>query len=180
MKQQEKIYHKRLAKWEAFDDIRLRVVPRYKTSGMSGDEWRTSVHVEFFHKGHVVYEAYYRDMQTAITLLGHDFLEGAFDHGAIPDKIIDLEKTACDQPGCPDTAVSKYKIKKQYSDRGDLLDAEDSSLEYYRQFCLAHNQRGDCSREDSDRNYEVLEGPGPEDNAMPPDDESPSAFGGVI
>jgi len=45
---------------------------------------------------------------------------------------------------------------------------------WYRQFCQRHLQRGDCSREDSDDNYAVVSGPGPNDAKGWEEDESPS------
>ncbi len=50
------VFHKRLRDFESFDEIRLKVVPRYKTSGLSGDEWRTGVLIEFMFKGQVIEE----------------------------------------------------------------------------------------------------------------------------
>ena len=35
---------------QAFDAVRITTVPRYKTSGLSGDEWRISAHVELLRK----------------------------------------------------------------------------------------------------------------------------------
>gem|GEM_PF-6705725 len=35
---------------QAFDEIRIVTVPRYKTSGLSGDEWRISAMIQFFAK----------------------------------------------------------------------------------------------------------------------------------
>jgi len=40
----------------SFDEIRIRTIPRYKTSGLSGDEWRISMVTEFLRKGKVVHE----------------------------------------------------------------------------------------------------------------------------
>lgn len=36
---------------QACDEIRIYTVPRYKTSGLSGDEWRISAVTEFYRKG---------------------------------------------------------------------------------------------------------------------------------
>lgn len=36
---------------QAFDEIRIFTVPSYKTSGLSGDEWRISATVEFYRNG---------------------------------------------------------------------------------------------------------------------------------
>jgi hypothetical protein len=36
---------------QAFDEIRIITVPRYKTSGLSGDEWRISATIQFYRNG---------------------------------------------------------------------------------------------------------------------------------
>jgi len=41
---------------QAFDEVRIVTVPRYKTSGMSGDEWRISATIQFMRKGRIVHE----------------------------------------------------------------------------------------------------------------------------
>lgn len=148
------IHHRRHRKWEAFDRIELDVVPRFKTSGMSGDEWRTSVRIRFSFKGEVVHEVATRDMETAILLLGHEW---TVNQEPIPEAVIEREKGLCDQPGCRDWAVVRFKVGRLTSDRGDYLDPKDTSLAYYRQFCSEHRHRGDCDREDCDANYTVLD-----------------------
>ena len=39
---------------EWYDEIRVTTVPRFKTSGLSGDEWRRSAKVTFLRKGIVL------------------------------------------------------------------------------------------------------------------------------
>jgi hypothetical protein len=151
MKLGDKVWHKRHSKWEAFDRIELDVVPRYKTSGLSGDEWRTYVAVRFSFKGVVVHEWQTRDMQTAILLLGYEWTR---QQEPIPTEVIEREKGRCDQPGCANEAPRRFLLKSLFSDHGDRLDPADQSLRYFRQFCDEHAQRGDCGREDSDANYE--------------------------
>ncbi len=174
-----RMWHRRHHDFEKFDYIELVVVPRYKTSGFSGDEWRTSVRARFYFKGEVVHETSYSDMHHAVMLLAHEYVT-CNDH-AIPDCVIELEREGrCDQPGCPLPSVSRYKLKELFSAQGERLDQGEArgDRDSYAQFCAGHLRRGDCGREDSDRNYEVLSGPGPEGsrNVI----ESPSVFGGVI
>lgn len=144
-------HHKRLPKFEAFDQIDLAVIPRRKSSDASGDEWRTSVRALFMFKGKVVHERSHNNMQNAILMLGHEWVA---QQEPIPERVIELEATRCDQPGCPNRALSKLKhIKEQFSTRGDKLDPSDQHGSYYRRFCKEHTNRGDCSREDCDGNY---------------------------
>lgn len=160
-----------------FDRIELAVEPRFKTSGLSGDEWRVGVRVKFFFKGEIIHEKSFRDMETAAALLSHSLLAG-MDNG-IPNRIIELEKTKCDQVGCHRDAVNKVRLKRLTSERGEYLhDDEGAYSTSIRRFCRRHLRRGDCGREDADDNYEVLEGPGPDASSNL--EESPSAFGGVV
>jgi len=41
---------------QAFDEVRITTVPRYKMSGLSGDEWRISGKIQLLRKGRVVAE----------------------------------------------------------------------------------------------------------------------------
>lgn len=174
------LFHKRLPEFEVFDEISLRVVPRYKTSELSGDEWRSSVHIQLFFKKHVVYEERVKDMQTATLLLGRIILIDAMDGGAIPNRVLSAEKVCCDQPSCHKPAVSTYQLKQEFSERGEKLDTSDISCTHFRRFCTQHLRRGDANREDCDGNYEVIEGPGPSESKMPGDDKSPVQFGGFV
>jgi hypothetical protein len=167
-------YHRRLPDFEAFDRIELEVVPRYKTSGLSGDCWRQIVVARFFFKGEQVHEAWFGSMRYAVMLLGSEWLR---QQEPIPERVIELEESACDQPSCTNKAVSKYRLKRLFSRSGDLLDAADQHGTYYRKFCKVHLRRGDANREDNDKNY-VVEGPGPD--ASTNVQESPAVFGGVI
>lgn len=143
-------HHRRLPKFESFDEVRLRVVPRFKTSGLSGDEWRTSVLVEFSFKGEVVHSFGARDMASAILLLGQKWIEA---QEPIPNRVIEVERERCDQPGCPDFATVQMEVVRLAADDGSWLDAKERHGTPYRQFCDRHANRGDCSREDRDENY---------------------------
>lgn len=39
---------------QAFDEIRLKTVERFKDSHYSGSEWRIQVNVEFYRKGELI------------------------------------------------------------------------------------------------------------------------------
>lgn len=153
-------WHKRLPDFETFDRIEVYIVPRYKTSGLSGDEWRQHVQVDFFFKGIKVHEFGCRDMNAMAMLLGARMIE-SYDNG-ISQKSIDAEVAGiCDQPSCKELSVSKLKIKKEFN-RGEALVTDPNLPGNFRQFCAKHLRRGDCDREDCDDNYEVMSGPGPD------------------
>lgn len=175
MSMKDKLYHRRCKDFASFDRIELVVTPRYKTSGLSGDEWRTGVVVKFHFKGEVVHETFFTSMRYAVMLLGAEWTKA---QEPIPMAVIKLEKAKCDQPGCHRDAVARFKLKRLTSDCGEYLDPADQHLEYYRKFCKRHLRRGDCGREDADDNYEPLDGIGPEQSSNL--EESPAAFGGII
>jgi hypothetical protein len=169
--QPKEAWHRRLPNWEPYDEIVLKVVPRYKTSGMSGDMWRTSTVITFKFKGVVIDSTAVRDMDCAIMLLGYEHISRTEPIG---DEVIDLERGLCDQPSCCKPATNKYLLKRICSKCGDLLDPNDRTMQYFRQFCDRHAKRGDCSREDCDANYEVLEGTGPDGSTNT--EESPASI----
>lgn len=154
-----KMWHKRHPDFEAFDSVTIDVVPRYKTSGLSGDEWRVAAVIRLWFKGEPVAERGYRDIESALKFLPAFTSEAA---SPIPTRVIELERESCDQPGCAEKAVTKCRLKKEYSDRGEELVMREGVNSHYRQFCQRHLQRGDCGLEDSDSNYEVVSGPGPD------------------
>lgn len=147
--------HRRCRDWEAFDKIELEVVPRYKTSEMSGDEWRTGVAIRFFHKGHLVHEDFRTGMQYAIMMLADIWVKA---QEPIPEEVIQIEQDRCDQPGCKKSWGFKRFLKRIATNEG-WLDPENTSFRYFRRFCADHLKRGDCGLEDNDQNYE-LEGEG--------------------
>lgn len=136
---------------QPFDEIRLKVVPRFKQSGLSGDEWRISVTAEFSRKGKLIQEVHAGpDMERACGMLFHKLMEAqdsgnAYFGGA--------ENGKCDQEGCSKEAEFLYRIRKAYDDRGKRDEIYDG---YHRQFCKDHNHRGDSSLGDNDSNYELI------------------------
>lgn len=173
------VFHRPHSDAEGIDEIRIKTVPRFKTSELSGDEWRVSALCEFFRKGVKVYDRSFSSLKYAIQFLpwlvhvemitGKDAPEAALFR-ADPDE--------CHQPGCPDKAANVYRLKKIYSDTGEGPLPNESGFEYRRSFCVKHSHRGDCGLEDADVNYELVKGKG--GKVIAPDDISPSGFGGVI
>ena len=91
---------------------------------------------------------------------------------------VEFPKDLCDQPGCPEKAVTVYRIKTLYNRDGSL--AEHQYDNQTRQFCARHAERGDSDREDQDANYEVLSGPGPLGARQEPGDVSESVDLGAV
>lgn len=162
---------------QAFDEVRITTVPRYKTSGLSGDEWRISAKVQFLRNGVVRYEdGGFRNVETAVHMLSGVWFRARDDgHGYFAG-----EEDFCDQEGCKEPAIITYRVRREYS-RDDPHEwnreiAESDRLTV-RRFCQRHAVRGDCAFDDADENYEKVEGPDP---TPEPEDESPSMFGGVL
>jgi hypothetical protein len=164
---------------ERVDEIRLVTVPRYKTSGFSGDEWRTSVRMELRYKGEVVAESHASDHRSAIMMLGEFFIMSSETDENRWGNTQRLHDKSCDQAGCSEEPVSKYEYLAYYDRLGHKDEVKDWNRSYV-QFCQRHLKRGDCGLEDADSNYKVIEGHGSDHSTLLLDEESPSQFGGVI
>lgn len=156
---------------QAFDEVRVTTMPRYKTSELSGDEWRISAKIEFMRKGRVVATETCRDVETACRLMAW-FHSKACGEGK---GFFAGEGDLCDQEGCAETATVTYRKKQDYCREGHAHEIKYG--EKTRRFCARHSTRGDCGLDDADANYELIDGSREEPHKT---DESPSAFGGVI
>lgn len=144
---------------DIFDDVRIRLVPRYKTSGLSGDEWRVSAILEMRRKGTVIYTRGYRNVETAAAHLPW-LLQTVLELGddEIPEwiKQIKRDESLCCQPSCASPATARYRLKKEFSREGFEGVVSDTGGGVFRQFCDEHKTRGDCGLEDADRNYDLV------------------------
>lgn len=143
---------------EYFDEVVIRTVPRYKTSGLSGDEWRVSAVIELKRKGMVLFDRGFGTLAAATAFLPGIFISAR----EVPIDVMHEERARplCMQPGCAERAVTVYRKKVVY-DRSGHSHEPMTGGEYLR-FCRRHARRGDCGLEDSDANYEVVSGPGPD------------------
>lgn len=140
---------------QAFDEIRIVTVPRYKTSGMSGDEWRISARIEFYRKGRKVHEETgLRNVETAAKFLAYEHAR-ASDNG---HAYFATEGDRCDQEGCAERATVQYRKLFDYCRSGHKTNPLELFPDRWtvRQFCDRHKQRGDCALDDADVNYELL------------------------
>lgn len=151
--QQKELAHKLHPDDEWFDEVKVMTVPRYKTSDLSGDEWRIGIHVQFFKKGVLVAEMSKTNMMAALLQSVMYLRECAEFREHVPE-----EDVYCDQPGCKEKAVSTYMLKEEFSRYGEGPLPPNSTYIWYRRFCTKHLERGDCGREDADRNYVVKKG----------------------
>lgn len=134
---------------QAFDEVRIVTVPRYKESGLSGDEWRISASIQFFRNGVLAHEEYASNVETACALVAYYHAKAigegkAFFAGDDP---------FCDQEGCANHATVTYRLKQQFCDQGNPHELHGETV---RRFCERHARRGDCGLDDADRNYEQV------------------------
>ena len=138
---------------QAFDEIRIRVIPRFKESELSGDEWRISAQIEFFRKGKLILDDQVNDMQTAVGCLYYKYIRAIDDGHAYYAG----DGVHCDQEGCNEKATMLYRIKQDYcADFGGCGQKKDLYTGSHRCFCEKHSTRGDQDRQDNDDNYEMI------------------------
>lgn len=140
---------------QGFDEIRIKVVPRFKQSDLSGDEWRISTLVEFMRNGMVLNsETHGSKMEYAAGMVYADLMR-AQDNG---NGYFAGDGIHCDQEGCHEPGKFVMKILKEYCCGGGNCGQEKKSYsQRYRLFCDKHKRRGDSDLEDNDKNYELVE-----------------------
>lgn len=138
---------------QAFDEVRIVTVPRYKTSGLSGDEWRISARIDFMRKGRVVHSEVAGKVQAATAMLPGLYLRAMDDGLGYYAGMDDL----CDQEGCAEKGTVTVLLLKEFS-RDDPHTWNRKDERRFRLFCDRHAKRGDCGMDDADRNYRVLSG----------------------
>lgn len=131
---------------QPIDEIRITTVPRYKESGLSGDEWRISAKAIFIRKGMVISEKSYSNIEYAVRLLDRDLIHISEGNGGYYGG----EGNLCDQEGCSSEVTVKYQMKKEYCRQGHGTELSSPQVRF---FCDKHKTRGDCGLDDADRNY---------------------------
>lgn len=152
------ITFKRLDDDDWYDGVKLEIIPRYKQSHLSGDEWRYHVEVQFLRKGHVLKERGFGSVEAALDFIPsmrHFSFSDADDTEYEKRKQIDFD-AICFQPGCSEKATVEYKLKKEYCQVAPHDGGHDPHFDVRRRFCVKHKTRGDCGFEDSDMNYETV------------------------
>jgi hypothetical protein len=172
---EKKWFRPRLDDDKFIDAITIETVPRFKTSGMSGDEWRTSVLCIAYRKGRRIKERTVGDIAYAQQMMATN--DWWTDDEAIPEPR--MAEDLCDQPGCAEPWTVLYRRVKEGCGRcGSRRDAYEGT-DYAQAFCERHAHRGDSSLSDSDDNYEPVIGAHPSEQVPRPEDESPSVFGNI-
>lgn len=141
------------------DEIRIVTIPRFKTSGLSGDEWRTNKQFQYLYKGKVVHtETAPSDMSCAIGFLYKNFILAA-EEGKLDDiHYNSFFQTKCQQHGCSEDATAFFTINEMKNPDGtpypDLLIKD--KPKYFRGFCNNHLHRGNSDLLDNDSNYTII------------------------
>lgn len=173
----ENINHAHKPDAQAFDEIRIVTIPRYKSSGMSGDEWRISGEIQLMRKGKIVVSERMSNVENCAYALGLVLMRAKDDGHAFYGG---GEDGTCDQEGCAEEATVFYRLKKEFCNKfrhdhsHEAIELKETKI---RQFCERHSKRGDCGLEDSDDNYELIDGNVVEPK---PEDVKKSVFGGVV
>lgn len=138
---------------QAFDEVRLVTVPRFKTSGLSGDEWRISGEIQLYRKGKLIETRAVKNIEMAMAFAPSVYY-GACDDGKA---FFAGEEGTCDQEGCGEPATVFYRMKKEFCRSGHESDPYEFNKEpLVRKFCEKHSHRGDCGLDDADVNYEPI------------------------
>lgn len=141
---------------EPIDHVEIAVTPRFKTSDISGDAWRTSAVVRLYRKGILVHERAVNNVANAAALLPSlllNVIEGPDNEGL--DAARQQTEGSCMQPGCRDPGIVLRRLRSLYCGEGH---ARTPGADYVRLFCQRHSGRGDCNLEDADANYETVDG----------------------
>lgn len=153
------VWVKRHADDEWVDEIRLTTVPRFKESGMSGDEWRTSARVEYLRKGHVVAVESYHNLRHAVARVarhaGMGFAPASWpldEHALSMEAERALDEDYCMQPGCAEPWTVEYAQTHEGCGRCGTV-REHRYHDVRRRFCEAHRHRGDSDLDDMDERY---------------------------
>ncbi|QGH73055.1 MAG: hypothetical protein [Siphoviridae sp. ctCJE6] len=149
LESESKLHH---TESQRFDEVRIKTIPRWKESELSGDEWRFHAQVEFLYKGDVIWSHGFCDCETAMQMA-----LTMFTLDCEMAKVQKPEKNVCQQEGCNNPATKKAYFKKRYCVGGGNCGQEKKMYgkDYYV-FCDRHIHRGDCDIEDCDSNFEVV------------------------
>lgn len=134
-----------------FDEIRIKTSIRWKESELSGDEFRTSMTIEFLRKGRVVHQSGAGTMDSALLMIGAAYVN-ALDAGK---GYFAGEGHFCDQFGCCNKATKGFWLMVEYDRMGRKQEIHPDTPQY-RMFCDRHSHRGNCALEDSDDNMRPM------------------------
>lgn len=148
-----------------FDAFDVRTVERWKSSGLSGSQWRFAVEVELKRKGRVMFRqsfgsfTYAAAAAAAAIQLSPVELDMSKEWEKVTDDNPDLEVGMCCQPGCSERSVVWLRMKQEFNKSCSLSRKLGKDEFWYREFCKKHKNRGDQGLDDGPTNYIKLSEP---------------------
>lgn len=143
---------------QPFDEIRIRIVPRWKDSELSGSEWRQSCVIEFYRNGNIEDTSSCGGKLEYGAGLAYARLLEAQDNGK---GYFASDKVHCDQEGCHKKAQYLMKLKERFCVGGGNCGQKKEQVGFitsdHRIFCEKHKRRGNQDLEDNDANYELID-----------------------
>lgn len=137
------------------DHCEIVTVPRWKTSGLSGDEWRFSYKVILRRKGYILIERDFGSLSYAAAWMSLAMLSACPADMPWPESAPGQpygDGWFCDNPGCGEVAAWRAWLRFEYDARGHK---HEPVSKLFRVFCQQHSRRGDCALEDADANYDL-------------------------
>ena len=149
------------------DETRIALVEHYKTSDVSGSEWRYRYHIQLFRKGTLIASSDALSMNMA-TIRVAAAVQTNFDDLAMNKDWRTIQRSEipgegiCCQPGCPDKSTRHYVFKNLYDSQCIFKKTNEpnefNGCLYGHEFCDRHGQRGDQQPDDSNDNYVCIQG----------------------
>lgn len=114
--------HRRLRGWEPYDRVTVDLV-HAESAGEVGSEWSSGVVVTLLFKFHVIVEEFYNSYPYAIANLTALLASRSMP---IEERVLEVERACCDQPGCSARYTVRLQLKRLYSEQGELLATDEA------------------------------------------------------
>ena len=187
----------RLEDDEWVDRVEIKVYPRFKTSELSGNQWRQTVGVSAFRKGVLIgfmgrssFDEATREIATFVKgCYGSTFCAFPGVHGMSrddPSLVASKEagrnrmRKLCMHIGCDKPAVNLHRVTQDGCTRCGHARELSRNEPYTRRFCAEHNNRGTQGLSDSNRSLELIAGAKAGTSSVDPRLVSEAVFGGVV
>jgi hypothetical protein len=188
----------RLEDDEWVDNVQIKIYPRFKTSDLSGSQWRYIVGVHAFRKGVLIgFQSHssFSDATESIAAFvkscyGSTFCAFPDVHGMSrrdPSMVADRDagkkriQKLCMHLGCDQPATNLHRmVTDGCRNCGSTKEVSRHFHPYLRRFCDAHNNRGCQGLSDCNSGLELIAGNKAGTAKTDPRLVSESVFGGVV
>lgn len=142
---------------QAVDRISITAEERWKTSELSGDEWRYNGLIEFFHKGKMVHSnwrgtAFDQSLRWPSDSLPTQLRR--YENSQLDAEELARREPLCDQLGCTEQG-ELYRMEHHEADLAGNFLPKDGKIHVTR-FCKRHRNRGTCAIVDRSDNYTLF------------------------